>query len=115
MTAFPDDIPELTKQLSKFKNFENSSKRLKKYKILEKKQSDRSKSSSNDEFLHSSEIRVCINKNCASDFERAYLQYALLLLCSIDIQNACKLWDNSNFEKVFLRYCGSRYSNEFTT
>ena len=72
MTAFPDDIPALIKQLSEFENAENGRKRLKQYKILEKKQSDRSKSSSNNEFLLSSEIKVCINKDCASDFERAY-------------------------------------------
>lgn len=72
MTIGPEEIPSLIQDAnaSVKKDFEH--KRLKQYQILENKQAQREKFSSNEEFLYSSNIKVVIKSDCINHLDRIY-------------------------------------------
>lgn len=72
MTAKPSDI-ELLYELAKKQNKTDlTHKRLKQYKLLQKKEKEQEKYSSNEEFLFESNIQVTVEKDCVKHAERIY-------------------------------------------
>ncbi len=70
MTAGPDIIPYLTNYFAKTKPSDEAHKRLQQYKLLEKKSAAEVNSSSKEQFLKDSDIRVTINRNCLENIDR---------------------------------------------
>jgi len=69
-TALPDIVDDLIRQSENIKKSDLEHKRLKRYKILENKLSEKKNFSSNDLFLIQSNIKVEIKDNCKDEFER---------------------------------------------
>lgn len=72
MTAFPDIIDELFDAVSKIEKDDAGFERLNRYKILEKKQNEKSSIGSNEEFLLQSNIKVQIHYDCLEEIERIH-------------------------------------------
>ncbi len=70
MTATPDIIPYLATYYTKTKATDPEHSRLEQYKILEKKTAAQAVSSSKEDFLKESDIRISINKNCLENIDR---------------------------------------------
>ncbi len=70
MIAGPDIIPYLTSYYAKTIPSDKDHKRLKQYKLLEKKNAAEVLSSSKEEFLKESDIRITINRNCLENIDR---------------------------------------------
>ncbi|MCR4617425.1 MAG: hypothetical protein K5669_04455 [Lachnospiraceae bacterium] len=70
MTATPDIIPSLEEYLFSIPQDDNGYKRLENYKLLERKSNAEKISTSKDEFLKNSDIRVTINNNCLEEIDR---------------------------------------------
>ncbi|MBQ0090420.1 MAG: HAD-IIIC family phosphatase, partial [Prevotellaceae bacterium] len=70
-TALPEFIPEIISCADTLGKDDSSHRRLQQYKILETKRNDEALSSSNIDFLRSSEIKICIKtENLVNEAER---------------------------------------------
>lgn len=72
MTALPNIIDELFKEVSVIKSDDMNLERLNRYKVLEKKRRERSGMNSNEEFLRQSNINVQIHTDCLNKLDRIY-------------------------------------------
>ncbi len=72
MTATPDIIPYMAEYYSALPGNDKERKRLDQYKLLEKKTSAEKSSTSKEDFLFESDIRVTINKNCLEELDRIH-------------------------------------------
>lgn len=72
MTALPDITDELYDAVLAYDKSDDGLERLNRYKILEKKQSEKQLVGSNEEFLLQSNIRVDIHTDCSSQLDRIY-------------------------------------------
>ena len=72
MIAAPDDISLFVERGNEIVKSDPSRKRLKQYKILQEKEDEKSKFSSNDDFLKSCNIRVEICTNCLDEIDRIH-------------------------------------------
>ena len=71
MTALPEEIPHIIDELYLVNDYDFEHTRLKQYKILEKKEFDKtSQNISNKEFLHISNIRISIKDDCKNNLDR---------------------------------------------
>lgn len=71
MSATPNQIPKIAKELYLLNEYDLEHVRLRQYKVLEAKNRDKLLSnSSNEEFLKNSEIKICIKRDCADNIER---------------------------------------------
>lgn len=69
MTATPDNIKKMSEELYLVNDYDFEHTRLKQYKLLEEKAVARSQVS-NEEFLRSSEIKICIKTDCLNNIDR---------------------------------------------
>ena len=72
MTAIPSDLNILADLVSKSKKKDKEHKRLKQYKILEKKYVEKINYLSNEEFLFNSSITVIIKNDCINKIDRIH-------------------------------------------
>ncbi len=72
MTGTPDILPDLIADAQKAEEKDPTHKRLRQYRILEKKHHARADFSSNEEFLYKSNICVTVSADCISDIERIH-------------------------------------------
>ncbi|MCR5789578.1 MAG: HAD-IIIC family phosphatase [Lachnospiraceae bacterium] len=72
MTAAPDILPYLAEYYGKLLPGDLSHERLKQYQLLEKKTEAQSVSSSKEQFLYDSDIRISIHKNCLEELDRIH-------------------------------------------
>lgn len=73
MSASPDMISKIADELYMVNDYDFEHTRLKQYKILETKYREKLLSeSSNEDFLRSSDIKVCIKHNCIENIDRIY-------------------------------------------
>ena len=72
MTATPDIIPYLTTYYARTKATDTEHLRLNQYKILEKKTKAEVLSSSKEEFLKESDIKVSVNRDCLQNIDRIH-------------------------------------------
>lgn len=70
MSAMPEFISKIAEELYLVNDYDFEHTRLKQYKILEEKAEKLAQSSSNEDFLRSSEIKICIKKDCEKNIER---------------------------------------------
>ncbi len=70
MTATPDNIKKMSEELYLVNDYDFEYTRLKQYKLLEEKVKEKSKSFSNEEFLRSSGIKICIKTDCLNNIDR---------------------------------------------
>ena len=70
--AYPDEVGRLRLQIDEYKSKKKIRRRLEEYKILEEKSVHQSQFSSNEDFLHSSNICVGIRKNCLDEIDRVH-------------------------------------------
>lgn len=71
MSAYPEQIQKIAKDLYLVNDYDLEHVRLKQYKVLEVKNKDKLLSnSSNDEFLRNSKIKICIKNDCAENIDR---------------------------------------------
>lgn len=69
-TAVPGEIENLYKEALKRETTDKDHKRLKQYKVLEEKQTEKEKFSSNIDFLYESSIELQISKDCLNRADR---------------------------------------------
>lgn len=72
MLGGPEIIPQLRNYLKGVEKQDKSHKRLKQYHVLEKKRTEQSKYTSNEDFLYSCNICVQIHTDCLKKTERLY-------------------------------------------
>ena len=72
MTALPAELPALRADADACTKSDPDHARLKQYRVLERKQSERSAFSSNEDFLYSSNIRVVFGTDCAANLDRLH-------------------------------------------
>ena len=72
MTAGPDAITDLCHKADACKKQDLKHTRLKQYQLLEQKAENKTHFASNEEFLYSSDITVCVNYDCINAIERIY-------------------------------------------
>lgn len=71
MTALPKEaVPELTKMVEAIGKDDQQLSRLHQYQLLEKKNVAAAKAASNEDFLRSCHIRICIKSDCLNQVER---------------------------------------------
>ena len=70
MSATPEFIPKIAEELYLVNDYDFEHTRLKQYKILEEKAEKQALAGTNEDFLRSSEIKVCIKKDCENNIER---------------------------------------------
>ena len=70
MSATPELITKIGEELYLVNDYDFEHTRLKQYKILEEKNKQIAQSSSNEEFLRSSNIKICIKKDCLENIKR---------------------------------------------
>ena len=70
MSATPEFISKIAEELYLVNDYDFEHTRLKQYKILEEKAEKLAQASSNEDFLRSSEIKICIKKDCEKNIER---------------------------------------------
>ncbi len=70
--ASPEIISDIIEQSYKLEKKDTEHSRLKRYKILETKSKQRKKFNSNEKFLYSSNIKVCINSDCIEHLSRIH-------------------------------------------
>lgn len=71
MTAYPEQIDKMKKELYLVNDYDFEHTRVAQYKILEEKDFDKtSKNISNEEFLRSSDIKIAIKKDCRENIDR---------------------------------------------
>ncbi len=70
--AEPNVIPELIAQVAELPKKDTAHKRLKQYKVLEKKAEAAKTFDSNEQFLYSSNIRVTMHSDCKNQIERLH-------------------------------------------
>lgn len=70
MSATPEFINKIAEELYLVNDYDFEHTRLKQYKILEEKSHQISQASSNEDFLRSSKIKICIKKDCLNNLER---------------------------------------------
>lgn len=72
MTMLPDELPKLFEDAFDCKKKDAEHKRLHQYQLLEKKQQQRGKFASNEQFLYSSNIRVSWGTDCIKNIDRIH-------------------------------------------
>lgn len=70
MSATPEFINKIAEELYLVNDYDFEHTRLKQYKILEEKSHQIAQASSNEDFLRSSKIKICIKKDCLNHLER---------------------------------------------
>ena len=70
MSATPEFINKIAEELYLVNDYDFEHTRLKQYKILEEKSHQIAQASSNEDFLCSSKIKICIKKDCLNNLER---------------------------------------------
>ncbi len=71
MSAYPEQINTIAKELYLVNSYDFEHTRLKSYKILERKQKEKlAVNCSNEEFLRKSEIKICIKHDCQENIDR---------------------------------------------
>ena len=70
MSATPEFINKIAEELYLVNDYDFEHTRLKQYKILEEKSHQIAQASSNEDFLRSSRIKICIKKDCLNNLER---------------------------------------------
>ena len=70
MTATPENLHKIAEELYLVNDYDFEHTRLKQYKILEEKSIQKLNSNSNEEFLVSSDIKICIKKDCLKNIDR---------------------------------------------
>lgn len=70
MSATPEFISKIAEELYLVNDYDFEHTRLKQYKILEEKSHQIAQASSNEDFLRSSRIKICIKKDCLNNLER---------------------------------------------
>lgn len=70
MSATPEFISKIAEELYLVNDYDFEHTRLKQYKILEEKSHQIAQASSNEDFLRSSKIKICIKKDCLNNLER---------------------------------------------
>lgn len=70
MSATPEFINKIAEELYLVNDYDFEHTRLKQYKILEEKSHQIAQASSNEDFLRSSKIKICIKKDCLNNLER---------------------------------------------
>lgn len=70
MSATPEFINKIAEELYLVNDYDFEHTRLKQYKILEEKSYQIAQASSNEDFLRSSKIKICIKKDCLNNSER---------------------------------------------
>lgn len=70
MSATPEFINKISEELYLVNDYDFEHTRLKQYKILEEKSHQIAQASSNEDFLRSSKIKICIKKDCLNNLER---------------------------------------------
>ena len=70
MSATPEFINKIAEELYLVNDYDFEHTRLKQYKILEEKSHKIAQASSNEDFLCSSKIKICIKKDCLNNLER---------------------------------------------
>ncbi len=70
MSATPEFINKIAEELYLVNDYDFEHTRLKQYKILEEKSHQIAQASSNEDFLRSSKIKICIKKDCLNNSER---------------------------------------------
>lgn len=70
MSATPEFINKIAEELYLVNDYDFEHTRLKQYKILEEKSYQIVQASSNEDFLRSSKIKICIKKDCLNNLER---------------------------------------------
>lgn len=70
MSATPEFISKIAEELYLVNDYDFEHTRLKQYKILEEKAEKLAQASSNEDFLCSSDIKICIKKDCENNLER---------------------------------------------
>ena len=70
MSAMPEFINKIAEELYLVNDYDFEHTRLKQYKILEEKSHQIAQASSNEDFLRSSKIKICIKKDCLNNLER---------------------------------------------
>ncbi len=69
MTAHPEQVPKMIDELYLVNEYDFEHTRLKQYKLLEQRAAAKGESS-NEEFLRSSGIKICIKNDCLENIER---------------------------------------------
>lgn len=72
MAELPEIIPQLIRDTDICEKKDRGHKRLKQYKVLEEKHTERTNFASNEEFLMQSGIRVEISQDCLAEIERIH-------------------------------------------
>ena len=70
MSATPEFINKIAEELYLVNDYDFEHTRLKQYKILEEKSHQIAQASSDEDFLRSSKIKICIKKDCLNNLER---------------------------------------------
>ena len=70
MSATPEFINKIAEELYLVNDYDFEHTRLKQYKILEEKSHQIAQAFSNEDFLRSSKIKICIKKDCLNHLER---------------------------------------------
>ena len=70
MTATPENLHKIAEELYLVNDYDFEHTRLKQYKILEEKSIEKLNANSNKEFLVSSDIKICIKKDCLKNIDR---------------------------------------------
>ena len=70
MSATPEFINKIAEELYLVNDYDFEHTRLKQYKILEEKSHQIAQASSNEDFMRSSKIKICIKKDCLNNSER---------------------------------------------
>ena len=70
MSATPEFINKIAEELYLVNDYDFEHTRLKQYKILEEKSHQIAQAFSNEDFLRSSKIKICIKKDCLNNLER---------------------------------------------
>lgn len=71
MSALPEQISKIAEELYLVNDYDFEHTRLRQYKMLEAKNKDKLKTNcSNEDFLRSSEIKICIKKDCSQNIDR---------------------------------------------
>lgn len=112
MTAKPIIIPELEKYISSVPPTDTECKRLKHYKILEKKQKAKAKNSNNTDFLYSSHIKVEIIRDCLPQIDRItelvnrtnQLNYTKIRCSRTELEKLC---NDSTIDTGYVTVCDS--------
>lgn len=98
MSALPEQISRIAKELYLVNDYDFEHTRLQQYKILERKNRDKIIShSSNEDFLRNSDIKLCIKHDCMQNIERIQK----LILRTNQLNFTKNRVDKESLQKIF--------------